>query len=326
MPARDEQLGYFVRRASLARESLVRELEARGAGEVLTGSGVGLASRARRRSLEIVIYLQPAAGDVQVPAHWKGFATRVVRAGPESSSFIGRGTHRHNLPRWPIVAGTSVGSEVLKKCATCSCVVSRKTEPGTPLALLSNHAVSRPPDRPTVGDEVVQPGHRNGYSRAGVKKLGRVVEFETIDFADPAHTNTMDVAVVAVEDASISGKVLGLGTPTHQPVIPSLGMKVTKSGCGSGVTRGRVRVLDLTRDVQFSDGCTARFRGLFMVEGWGWLSHFARAGDSGALCLTTHDLHPVGLVVSVNHRERYALACPIGSYWQSNGFRIFGRK
>lgn len=88
-------------------------------------------------------------------------------------------------------------------------------------------------------------------------------------------------------------------------IKPEIGMRVIKSGLGTGVTKGEIVNVGVSVTIE-EEGKTYPF--VDQIE----MKIEADEADSGAMVLDEKNLFPVGLLFSGNHDKRIAYANPLG--------------
>ncbi len=212
----------------------------------------------------------------------------------------------------PARPGMSIGHYAIT-AGTFGCVV-RDNRLGTHLILSNNHVLANMTNgrdgRAQVGDEIYQPGrHDGGTSSDVIARLLRWVPIhreivtpscaiakscETaanalIQLVKPAYQvylvkrmqrdNLVDAAVAQpVSTDVVSQHIIDIGVP-RGTAVPSLGMKLQKSGRTSGYSTGNVMVIGATIRVLMGDIGFASFSEQIVT------SPMAEPGDSGSLML-----------------------------------------
>lgn len=176
---------------------------------------------------------------------------------------------------------------------------------GGDLVTGGNGSVSR------SGDAIIQPGLiDNACSTGGASSVASLSDWS--DLQDPAHN--VDAAIASVEPGAVAadGSILEIGPVSGITQAAALDMAVKKSGRSSGLTHGKVAVLDATVTVGYSDECAGdsfskRYVGQILVTP----GKFIRSGDSGSLMVedVADRPRPVGLLYAGS--QRVAVANPI---------------
>ena len=103
--------------------------------------------------------------------------------------------------------------------------------------------------------------------------------------------NTVDCAIAAPDPSRPYTKVEAGGyQPITTTTAASVGLAVKKTGRTSGLTHATVQAINVTIQVQYSNGQIATFQNQIMTP-----ANFIRAGDSGSLMVTENTNSPVGL-------------------------------
>jgi len=252
-----------------------------------------------------------------VPGIMGGMSTDVLAVGELDAL-------ENRRERWrPAPGGISIGH--LKATAgTLGCMVRDKNN-WTSLALSNNHVLANMNDA-QPGDAILQPAPADG----GVPDLdlfGYLERFQPIRFGepessptqrlplslqktalrvsqrfkfkkmvetltqtDPAHANLVDAAVArpAAED-QVLAEVLEIGK-IENIASPALEMAVEKSGAVTGLTTGKILLLNATVVVNYQNGKTARFENQILTGG------MAEGGDSGSILVSAGEHRLVGLL------------------------------
>lgn len=307
-----------VARAKFAKEVHQASLLAR---PNVVGVGVGLRRRGGRLQDEVCVValvrrkrpLASLTAEAQVPSQLEGVATDVQEVGILRAQADRRARHR------PAPGGVSVGHYLITAGTLGGVVRDRVT--GTRLVLSNNHVLANS-NEAAVEDPILQPGPADGgreesdafallerfipiaYSRepgtCGIAQwvaragnrvagwLGSKHRLETVRL-DPQATNRVDAAVARpLLDSDLSDEILDLGVLSGTAPA-TLGMAVRKSGRTTGLTSGRVTVVEVTVDVDYG-GKTARFEGQILS------GSMSQPGDSGSLLVEAAAPRAVGLL------------------------------
>jgi hypothetical protein len=161
------------------------------------------------------------------------------------------------------------------------------------------------------GDGIIQPGLiDNACGTGGTSTVASLSDWS--DLHDPGHN--VDAAIASVEPGAVAadGSILEIGPVSGITQAAALDMAVKKSGRSSGLTRGKVAVLDATVTVSYSDECAGdgfvkRYAGQILLTP----GKFIRSGDSGSLMVedVANLPRPVGLLYAGS--QRVAVANPI---------------
>ncbi len=272
------------------------------ANVVATGIGFKVSQGVRTDEVTIVCSVTekvPAsalsAADL-VPEEIGGFRTDVVATGEFRAL-------KAPTERWrPAPCGVSAGHARIT-AGTLGCVVHR----GDEMLLLSNNHVFADSNAGAPGDLILQPGPIDGGTESD--RIATLDRFVRIDMAEEesscafatgvasalnalaslsgssarlravsrrAAANLVDAATARPDDPSlIEAEILGIGAITGQAAA-ELGMRVRKSGRTTGLTIGEVVQVDVTVDVGYGEGRTARFADQVMAGA------MSQGGDSGS--------------------------------------------
>jgi hypothetical protein len=250
-----------------------------------------------------------------VPAEIEGVKTDVREA-----TFKALTTPEEKQKKWrPAKGGVSIG-HFLITAGTFGCLVKDKTD-GEKVILSNNHVLANS-NIANVGDPIVQPGVYDGGNvlTDTIAKLKRFVpiQFEqgsTCPIAKGfcavynalakvlgAKTrlvtvkevyNTVDCAIASpVSPDVVSDEVIDIGVP-QDVTVPTVGLRVKKSGRTTCLTHGEIDTVDLTVRVMY-DYKTALFKdqiGIQPTEG-----KFSSGGDSGSAIVAEDEPKIVGLL------------------------------
>ncbi|MDD1660258.1 MAG: S1 family peptidase [Methanomicrobiales archaeon] len=285
-----------VRRDLLAREHVVA-----------AGIGYKVVGGARTGKLSIVCSVVRkvpeallAARDL-VPVEIRGIPTDVVETGILRAQLA-------RTDRWrPAPGGVSIGHPSIT-AGTLGCLVRKNQQ----LCILSNNHVLAAENVAAIGDPIIQPGTYDG-GRDPADRIAVLQEFVPIQFltSDPSDcplargiaalanlfaravgSTTRPQAVRFLEaenmvDAALAGpvnledvspEILDLGV-VQSIGSAGLGTPVRKSGRTTAVTTGEIQQVDVTADVSYGAGRTARFTGQLMAGA------MSQGGDSGSAVL-----------------------------------------
>ena len=224
----------------------------------------------------IVVYTE-RAGVAGIPAEIEGVATRTVVTGPVVAyAKPGGGT---------LQMGTSTGNDLECASGTLGCVVVKG---GVDYFLSNNHVFARENDA-SIGERIDAPGRYDGKPRcAQTAQCANLSQFVAVSFTS---NNTIDAAIARPSSGRAYTQVEAGGyDPTSTVVAPSVGLAVKKTGRTSGLTHGNIQAINVTIQVQYSNGQIATFVNQIQTPGT-----FIRSGDSGSLMVTETTNDPVGL-------------------------------
>jgi len=217
----------------------------------------------------------------------------------------------------PVPIGISTGNA--NECAAGTIGARVSDGAGGVYALSNNHVYARE-NEASIGEEVLQPGrYDTGCAIAAGSKLGTLSDYEEIDFEGGA--NLMDAAIALTPAGTLGAATPpgGYGAPSSTPVEATLGAPVQKFGRTSGLTDGRVVVVNADVEVGYSSG-VARFEDQIWVEG---RKPFLKSGDSGSLLVSDDaTASPVGLLFAGNSSGKFAVASPIQPILDAFGVTI----
>jgi len=230
---------------------------------------------------------------------------------------------------FPISLGTSGGNINDRSKAFCSggtlgALVQDAS--GAQYILSNNHVLART-NAAKLGEDIIQPGLIDQSpvcaqdSSDAVADLSR---FVPIQFKGKGATqaNTVDAAIAAVRSGAVDpkGSILDIGMISDTTLQPGLGLAVKKSGRTTGLTTGSISATDVTVDVSYGSGKTARFVNQILVTP----GTFIDSGDSGSLMVEDLDPtpHAVGLLFAGS--SSVAIANPIDDVLSAFGVTMVG--
>jgi hypothetical protein len=224
----------------------------------------------------------------------------------------------------PIRLGTS-GLNRNDACGagTLGSLVVRTTPVFYPFILSNNHVIART-NRGRPGDPIVHRAPLDtvpACSNTGSFRVAALSDFRIIkcDGSD----NLVDAAIAGIVPGKVNtrGIILDIGAPSNITLLPVLGLAVQKSGRTTGLTRGRISMVDATVMVTYPGCGVAKF--VHQIE---WVTPAGEAppcrpGDSGSLLVNDRNLrpNPVGLVFAGNTTANICLANPIRTVLQAFG-------
>jgi len=197
---------------------------------------------------------------------------------------------------------------------------------GAQYILSNNHVLART-NAAKLGEDIIQPGLIDQSpvcaqdSSDAVADLSR---FVPIQFKGKGTTqpNTVDAAIAAVRSGAVDpkGSILDIGMISDTTLQPGIGLAVKKSGRTTGLTTGSISAMDVTVDVSYGSGKTARFVNQILVTP----GTFIDSGDSGSLMVEDLDPtpHAVGLLFAGS--STVAIANPIDDVLSAFGVTMVG--
>ena len=242
--------------------------------------------------------------DARVPDRIKGIPTDVVRIGNiRAAGGVFVGTYR------PALGGVSVSCPQVG-AGTIACLVQK----GNTTCVLSNNHVLANVNQGQQGDPILQPGVSDG-GQAGASQIGTLLNFVTIDFANP---NSVDCAIASVLPVLVSPLLEVLGQLQLPTVTAQKNMPVKKVGRSTGSTSGLVTDVNATAWIDYGTSGTAVFRNQVIVRSSDSNS-FSEDGDSGALVVSNSN-QPVALLAGLG--VGFSIANPIDSVLSALGVTI----
>jgi hypothetical protein len=252
--------------------------------------------------------------DMLIPQELEGVKTDVIDVG-----YI-RPQQSRTARLRPAPGGISLGHYQIT-AGTFGCIV-HDNHTNTRLILSNNHVLANH-NRARVGDPILQPAPSNGGLVAN-DTIATLTRFSPIKFGLEQNPNTISQALVnfinqvarffgsnqslsvvrknlsafnlvdaAVaqpsNDSQVSDEIMEIGV-LNGTLAPTLGMAVRKSGKATGLTTGTITVMDVTIDIDFLDGNTARFEDQIVT------SPMSQGGDSGSILVHADSPKAVGLL------------------------------
>ena len=217
---------------------------------------------------------------------------------------------------FPISLGTSGGNINDRTKAFCyggtlGALVQNAN--GTQYILSNNHVLART-NAAKTGEDIIQPGLIDQSPVCAQDSSDAVADlfaFAHIHFKAKGFTpeNTVDAAIAAVKSGAVdsSGRILDIGMISNTTLQPVLGLVVKKSGRTTGLTTGSISALDVTVDVSYGSGKTARFVDQILVTPGSFLD----SGDSGSVMVEDIDPTPRAVGLLFAGSSSVAIANPI---------------
>jgi hypothetical protein len=288
----------------------------------VVGVGAGYRARGGEWTEEVCVVamvhtkvpLADLAEENRIPGELENIATDVLEVG-ELRALQSR------TDRWrPAQPGVSIGHHEIS-AGTFGCVV-RDRLTGQRLILSNNHVLANENDA-NEGDLILQPGPVDG-GRVGEDTIATLLRYIPIQFegdALPASSclpvswlaktmaqmgwagltreiekkavgasNLVDAAVAKpLDEEDILDEILEIGMVRGTTPI-TLGMPVRKSGRSTGLSTGKINVLDSTVTINYSGNRKARFENQILT------SPMSQGGDSGSLLVAENSGLAVGLL------------------------------
>lgn len=278
------------------------------ANVVATGVGYKVSQGKRTPNLSIVcsvvrkVSAAALAPKDLVPVTIDGIPTDVVKTGRIRALQLRTDRHR------PAPGGVSIGHQAIT-AGTLGCLVRRN---GQLLILSNNHVLANSNDA-QPGDAILQPGPFDGGQPA-TDQIAELANFVPITFLQPdppsecptaraviaalnvvcraigsrtryqivtlqAPENLVDAAIARPLNANdVQDEILEIGT-IQGVAEAGLGTAVKKSGRTTGLTTGEILQVDVTADVDYGVGRTARFTDQLLA------GPMSQGGDSGSAVL-----------------------------------------
>jgi hypothetical protein len=223
--------------------------------------------------------------------------------------------------QFPIQLGTSGGNinDISKGFCYGGTLGALVEDAGGQYILSNNHVLART-NLATNGEDIIQPGLID-QSPTCAKDLNDVVadlsRFIVIQFKAKGTMppNAVDAAIAQVRvdpntgqpRVDPTGAILDIGVISSEIVSPTLDMAVKKSGRTSGLTQGKIAAVNVTVDVSYGQGKTARFLNQIRVSPGSFLA----SGDSGSLMVEDVNTGPRAVGLLFAGSSTTAIANPI---------------
>jgi hypothetical protein len=217
----------------------------------------------------------------------------------------------------PVPIGVSTGHPDI----TAGTIGARVKNGAGQLFLLSNNHVFANSNSAVLGANVLQPGvYDGGVNPADA--VGTLSDFEPLLYCvgTVCPDNRMDAAVAATT-AALAGRSTpcdGYGIPAGTPVGATARLKVKKYGRTTGPTSGQISAVNVTVNVSYGPGLTARFTGQVYIQ----MGGFSAGGDSGSLIVTESGNKPVALLFAGSSNS--TIGSPISAVLTRFGVSIDG--
>jgi hypothetical protein len=297
--------------ATAVRADIARTIEVqnRATPELLRHTGViGSGTSVDEQGRPVVLVYTDRPGVNDIAAELEGVPTRVMMVG-KVIAYAKPVVPKARPGGGTLQMGTSTGND--KECAsgTLSCVV---TKSGTEYFLSNNHVFARE-NSASIGERIDAPGRYDGKPKcAQTPQIGTLADFRNISFSS---NNVVDCAITRPTSGLTYSKVEAGGyQPSTSTVAASVGLACKKTGRTSGLTTGSVQAINVTIQVQYTDG-VATFTNQVQFPG-----SFIRSGDSGSLAVTQSGNNPVALMFAGGSGGSFGN--PIGSVLSALGVSI----
>lgn len=197
---------------------------------------------------------------------------------------------------------------------------------GAQYILSNNHVLART-NAAKLGEDIIQPGlidQSPVCAQDSTDAVADLSHFVPLQFKGKGTIplNTVDAAIAAVRSGAVdlTGRILDIGVISTETLQPTIGMAVKKSGRTTGLTTGSISAMDVTVDVSYGSGKTARFVNQILVTP----GTFIDSGDSGSLMVEDLDPtpHAVGLLFAGS--SSFAIANPIDDVLSAFGVTMVG--
>lgn len=226
----------------------------------------------------------------------------------------------------PVPIGISIGNAGECSAGTLGCRVNK----GGGKYVLSNNHVLALENQALSGSDILQPGLYDQSPQCSAPPADMIADYsERVDIVFGTNANNeVDAALALIrtdDNGLMVGKATpsnGYGTPNNSSSTPALNATVLKYGRTSGQTRGKIIAVNVTVNVQYTNGI-ARFVNQFAVDPVKGGS-FSKAGDSGSLVVLDNGAYnPVGLLFAGGARTTFCN--DIGTVLNALGCSIDGQ-
>jgi len=223
--------------------------------------------------------------------------------------------HRQDQ-QFPISLGTSGGNINDRTKAFCygGTLGALVQDANKAQYILSNNHVLARTNAAKLGEDIIQPGLIDQSPVCAQDSSDAVADlsaFVSIKFKGKGAipTNTVDAAIAQVRPNKVdsSGRIIDIGVISNATVEPAIGLAVKKSGRTTGLTSGSISAVDVTVDVSYGSGKTARFVNQILVTP----GSFIDGGDSGSLMVEDLDPMPRAVGLLFAGSSSVAIANPI---------------
>jgi hypothetical protein len=231
---------------------------------------------------------------------------------------------------FPISLGTSGGNINDRTKAFCyggtlGALVQNAAN-GTQYILSNNHVLART-NAAKLGEDIIQPGlidQSPVCAQDSTDAVADLSDFISIKFKGKGTipSNTVDAAIAQVRPNRVdsTGRIIDMGAISDATVQPVIGLAVKKSGRTTGLTTGSISAVDVTVDVSYGSGKTARFVNQILVTP----GTFIDSGDSGSLMVEDLDPTPRAVGLLFAGSSSVAIANPIDDVLSAFGVTMVG--
>jgi len=180
--------------------------------------------------------------------------------------------------------------------------------------ILSNNHVLARTNLASAGEGIIQPGLIDQSPTCAKDTNDAVADlsgFIPILFKTKRTIpiNTVDAAIAQVRQGRVdpTGSILDIEVINGETLAPTLNLAVKKSGRTSGLTEGTISAVNVTVDVSYGSGKTARFVNQILVTPGSFLA----GGDSGSLMVENVATAPRAVGLLFAGSSSVAVANPI---------------
>jgi len=197
---------------------------------------------------------------------------------------------------------------------------------GIQYILSNNHVLART-NLAAIGEDIIQPGlidQNPVCNKDSNDAVADLSAFIPIHFKGKktTQTNNGDAAIAEVRPGAVisTGEILDIGTISNTTLDPAIGLAVKKSGRTTGLTMGTISAVNVTVDISYGSGKTARFTNQILITPGSFLG----AGDSGSLMVEDVDTAPQAVGLLFAGSSSVAIANPIGAVLDAFGVTMVG--
>lgn len=229
---------------------------------------------------------------------------------------VGRVSLRRNTLRVrPAAGGWSISRSDQVVAGTLGCLV--RGQDGRDYILSNNHVMAKE-NHCNRGDQVLQPGRRDGGSTT-TDVLARLHAWKPVT-ADGSFPNKVDAAIAEPVD-SVTADIAGIGVPKGE-IAPDRYRLVKKSGRTSQLTQGIVMDTDVLIKIEF-DSSIAVFDDQILIKGLaGQPTPFSLPGDSGSAIIDVLTNRVCGLLFAGSEEYDVTFANKISNVQSELGVRV----
>jgi hypothetical protein len=197
---------------------------------------------------------------------------------------------------------------------------------GIQYVLSNNHVLART-NLAANGEDIIQPGlidQNPSCNQDTNDAVADLSEFVPILFKSKNYlpANNVDAAIAEVRPGAVipTGEILEIGTISNTTLDPAIDLAVKKSGRSTGLTKGIISAVNVTIDVSYGSGKSARFIDQILVTPGGFIA----GGDSGSLMVEDVKTTPQAVGLLFAGSSSVAIATPIRAVLNAFGVTMVG--